>query len=477
MLKFGTSGVRALVSDLTDQNVYLMTTAFLDYAGSIDPKISEIYTAIDLRESSSKILAAIQAAIADHGQKSYYCGEVPTPCLANYALAKKSPAIMVTGSHIPADRNGIKFYLPSGETLKQDDSQILANYQKLLTANFKSELFDSLGRFKNPVNSTTVSVEADCKHKFEIRYLNFFGTNALKNIKIVFYEHSSVARSIFPALLEKLGASVISAGRTSSFVAVDTEAVESVGQFGEWIKQHSADALVSTDGDADRPLVIDNTGAVVPGDTLGMLTCECLNIEAVALPVSCNSSISQMQCLKEVRFTKIGSPYVVDELNDLAKHYEKVAGFEANGGFILKSSLSSLDQLPTRDSLLPIICTLKKISESGKLLSEIVKEINKRYTASILVKNCPLGTSHKILEKVSSDPVSVYEAISGEKASQLDINKLDGVRVSGPRYVVHFRPSGNAPEFRCYTEADTAEQAQTVANNAKKFIENFIRNF
>jgi phosphomannomutase len=127
--------------------------------------------------------------------------------------------------------------------------------------------------------------------------------------------------------------------------------------------------------------------------------------------------------------------------------------------------------------LLPIICTLKKISESGKLLSEIVKEINKRYTASILVKNCPLGTSHKILEKVSSDPVSVYEAISGEKASQLDINKLDGVRVSGPRYVVHFRPSGNAPEFRCYTEADTAEQAQTVANNAKKFIENFIRNF
>ncbi len=57
--------------------------------------------------------------------RSSLCGRVPTPALALAGLARVVPSIMVTGSHIPFDRNGIKFYTPRGEISKQDEQPIL----------------------------------------------------------------------------------------------------------------------------------------------------------------------------------------------------------------------------------------------------------------------------------------------------------------------------------------------------------------
>ncbi len=52
------------------------------------------------------------------------CGFIPTPALALYAMSRKRASLMVTGSHIPADRNGIKFYRPDGEIDKNDELHI-----------------------------------------------------------------------------------------------------------------------------------------------------------------------------------------------------------------------------------------------------------------------------------------------------------------------------------------------------------------
>ncbi len=475
-LKFGTSGVRALVSDLTDRNVYVMTTAFLKYAISNDPDFKNVYTGMDLRESSPKLLSVVHAAIIDAGKSVFFCGAVPTPCLANFSSLHGSPSIMLTGSHIPADRNGIKFYLTSGETLKEDDSKILEIFNQLLATNYSGEKFDDKGCFRIQPKFQIENSEMACSQSFENRYLNFFSADSLKGQKVVFYEHSSVARSTFPEILKKLGANVICVGRSETFVAVDTEAVDSVDKFQGWIKSYGANALVSTDGDADRPLVIDNTGAVVPGDTLGMISCQYLNIEAVALPISCNSSINKIENLREIRFTKIGSPFVVKELNELAEKYKRVAGFEANGGFILKSSLEKLNKLPTRDSMLPILCALVKSNESGKSLSQLASEVNKRSTASVLVRNCPPAISQKLLEKISNNPELVFNSVIMQSTPVQDINKLDGIRISNSEYAIHFRPSGNADEFRCYTEAATTALAQEIAERAKKYVSEYVQN-
>lgn len=473
-LTFGTSGVRALVTDLTDQNVYWMTTAFLKYEATIKPGSDSIFTAMDLRESSPKILNAVHVAISDFGKKAIACYSVPTPCLAYYAQENASPAIMVTGSHIPSDRNGMKFYLTSGETLKDDDSKILSLYRELLSTNYKFELFDSYGSFIAQRKPNVCNAKEQCEAAFANRYLNFFGSNALDGLSIIFYEHSSVGRDILPSLLRSLGANVTTKGRCSNFIAVDTEALGSVELLAEWVKEAKADALVSTDGDADRPLVIDETGAPVPGDTLGMLACQYLNIEALALPISCNSSINELRGLQKICFTKIGSPFVIDELDKLARTFKRVAGFEANGGFILKSSLPGLKNLGTRDSVLPVLCALKKAKE-GRRLSQIANEVNKRFTSNVLVRNCEPAMSQKILAAVVSNPVTIFNTIAQCSPTDLTINQLDGVRLTSRDFVVHVRPSGNAAEFRCYTEAPTKELALQLAVSAENFISNYIR--
>ena len=123
LLKFGTSGLRGLVSDLTDQSCYLYTTAFLQYLS--DQKLIDINNSVaiagDLRPSTERILTAVAVAISDFRLQVDYCGIIPTQTVSLYGFTRKIPSIMVTGSHIPYDRNGIKFNLPTGEILKKDE--------------------------------------------------------------------------------------------------------------------------------------------------------------------------------------------------------------------------------------------------------------------------------------------------------------------------------------------------------------------
>lgn len=479
-LNFGTSGVRGLVSEFTDKQIYLLVSAFLKYADSL--KISStVATGMDLRESSPKILKAVHKAIADYNKTINDCGPTPTPTLAYFALQKKSLAIMVTGSHIPADRNGIKFYLETGETLKHDDQAIFDLYLTLKNEDYKKELFSKEESFLSAVNVKVDTTISECTQLFLDRYSHFFNEVRFDNLKIIFYEHSSVARDIIPQILEKMGATVIRLGRSQTFIPVDTEAVESLSQFQKWIQEHKADALVSTDGDGDRPLIVDNQGNIVQGDKIGMITSQLLSIEGIALPISCNSGIKEIEDFKEITFTKIGSPYVVAALAELAKKYTKVAGFEANGGYLLNSSIENknklLRSLPTRDSVLPIIAVLTAAKQQNFSLSKTLEKLPRKYTSSILVKNCPVEISRKILETIQNSPQDVIQNLISKNEDIKDINTLDGVRITTTnQQIVHFRPSGNAPEFRCYTESGSQENADILAAKAKKQIENWILN-
>ncbi|TIU25457.1 MAG: phosphomannomutase, partial [Mesorhizobium sp.] len=111
-LKFGTSGLRGLVSELRGPPAFTYTAAFvrmLQDRGSLKEG-SKVYVGRDLRASSPKIAQLVHAAIAEAGLVPVDCGALPTPALALYANGENAPAIMVTGSHIPDDRNGLKFY-------------------------------------------------------------------------------------------------------------------------------------------------------------------------------------------------------------------------------------------------------------------------------------------------------------------------------------------------------------------------------
>ncbi|RLJ20361.1 phosphomannomutase [bacterium endosymbiont of Escarpia laminata] len=448
---FGTSGARGLVKQLTPEVCAGYTAAFLNLFESAP--VQQVVVGSDLRPSSPEIARACILAIESAGLVAEFCGVVPTPALALHAMQKGIPAIMVTGSHIPFDRNGIKFYRPEGEITKADEAAIMGAEVLL----------------PEPLELPDLpAVDEGAQQRYLERYLQFFPGDMLAGLRVGFYQHSSVARDLLTTLLARLGAEVIALGRTDKFVPIDTEAVseEDAERAKAWVLEHQLDALVSTDGDADRPLLGDEQGIWFRGDVVGLLCARFLKAEALATPVSCTTAIEKSGWFKHITRTRIGSPYVIEGMDALQTAGKApVVGFEANGGFLLGSEIEHkgkvLQALPTRDAVLPILALLALAHEKGVPLSALTEDLPKRFTASDRLQGVAIERSRKLLMELEKDsePLSrLYGPVS-----TLDVT--DGLRLtfeSGD--IVHLRPSGNAPELRCYAEADTAVRAMELVD-------------
>lgn len=459
---FGTSGVRGLVSDLTGKLCYAYAQAFKQLIASEFPEPlsnapKSVLIGHDLRPSSPAMAAACAQAFQDDGFSVIYAGAMPTPALALFAQQHRIPAIVVTGSHIPFDRNGIKFYGLHGEITKSDEKAITES---------KVTLPDSIQE---------AACELDSRpYDFYIqRYIDFFGENALSGLRIGLYEHSSVARDILRQILQLLGVEVLSLGRTDSFVPIDTEAVrpEDVEQGNLWAKKHRVDAILSTDGDADRPLISDENGTWLRGDLLGVLCAQFLGAKTVVTPVSSNTIVERSQFFSEVIRTRIGSPYVIAAMQQVLDDASSVVvGYEANGGFLLGSNIERngriLNALPTRDAVLPMLSLLALVKQTSRPLSRIVEALPPRYTASNRLQSFAADLSSNLLAKLSQDLNLAALIMAPESGAIEEVDLLDGLRVTFENGdIVHLRASGNAPELRCYAEASLAETAKLLCDN------------
>ena len=455
---FGTSGVRGTVEALTDRVCFAYTAAFLRAVACREAG-QGVAIGYDLRPSSPRMTAACVAACQAEGAKAIVCGPLPTPALAHFALTRGLPAIMVTGSHIPFDRNGIKFYTRAGEISKEDESAIAGAVVPLDDRAFEG------GRLARPPALGPLAPAA--QELFRDRYLRFFRPGLLRGQRIGVYEHSSVARDLIGEVLRGLGAEVVPLGRTDTFVPVDTEAVSEATerQARGWAAAHGLSALVSTDGDADRPLVGDESGALLRGDLVGLLCAAFLRARTVVTPVSSNTALERSGLFGKVVRTRIGSPYVIAAMEDAVRRGEApVVGYEANGGFLLGSAVkgpsgAALAALPTRDALLPILSLLALATERGVPFSRLREGLPARFTASDRLPEFATEASRRLLGLLgaSSDERARF---FGELGEVREVNEVDGLRVTlASGDIVHLRPSGNAPELRCYAEAGTAERA------------------
>ena len=141
---FGTSGARGLVADMTDRVCYAYASAFLQYLSpQLDYQNPRVAIAGDLRPSTTRILFAVSQAASDMSIEPLNCGLIPSPAVALFGIQHKIPSVMFTGSHIPDDRNGIKFNTALGEISKDDETGLRANNIEI-----NEELFDSTVIFR-----------------------------------------------------------------------------------------------------------------------------------------------------------------------------------------------------------------------------------------------------------------------------------------------------------------------------------------
>jgi phosphomannomutase len=466
-LKFGTSGLRGLSIDLTGVASGVYAQAFgqlLLETGSA--KGSEILIGRDFRESSPEIASTCTAALLKMGFKVFDCATLPTQALALFAMSRGAASLMVTGSHIPADRNGIKFYRAEGEITKSDEAAIAGNAVKLFAAK-KKPAFD-------PVTGTDKSPEAIAY--FVARHRGLLPSDALKRLKIGVYQHSTVARDLLVRIVEMFGAVALPLGRSETFIPVDTEAVskDAISMMRGWAKAYKLDAIISADGDGDRPLVADENGEPLRGDLLGLMAAQFLGAHAVVTPVTSNSGIEAAGEFNVVR-TKVGSPFVIAGMADAVKMgSEKVMGFEANGGCLTATPFErgdmNLAPLPTRDCCLPILAALAIRAGVEKPLSQIASAYSLPIALSDRIENFPVEKSAALMAHLQDGTKNAMEFMwsLGTVAS---IDKTDGLRMRlEDGSIIHLRPSGNAPEMRCYVEAVSAGEAKRLMASAMALI-------
>ncbi len=474
-VRFGTSGARGLAADMTDFVCYAYTMAFLQHLEALGelPPGTPVAIGGDFRPSTPRILRAVARAVLDKGCRVVNCGRLPSPALALYGIQEAIPSVMVTGSHIPEDRNGIKYTRAAGEILKDDEAAIRRQVVEV-----PRHLFDDAGNLREPVDLGPETGEA--AERYVRRYLDAFPPGFLEGRRVGLYEHSAVARDILYRLLTEFGAEVVRLGRSDVFVPVDTEAIrpEDVDRARRWAAEHRLDALVSADGDSDRPLVADENGKWLRGDVAGILTARLLGAEVVVTPVSCNTAVERCGWFRQVRRTRIGSPYVIAGMLEAVREGAGVVvGYEANGGFLTATPVrvdpGELAPLPTRDSAVVILGILLLARRLGKTVSGLRAMLPRRFTASDRLKNFPTERSRALIERlIEGGPRAIEQALGDRFGKVRQVDTTDGLRIvfeSGE--IVHLRPSGNAPEFRCYTEADSEERAEALLRTCLDIME------
>jgi phosphomannomutase len=531
-LTFGTSGLRGLVKDITDLEAYINVKGALRYlVASGDVRLGDpVVLAGDLRPSTDRIMRACARAILDAGSAVEHAGKIPTPALILHAISTRRAGVMVSGSHIPFDRNGIKLNKSVGEVLKSDEAGIAREVAAVRDEEYgKTALtsaFAPSGMLKEA--EPLPPLDRTAEERYVRRYKESFGPSGLAGLRVLVYEHSAVGRDLLGRILRELGAEVVSVGRAETFIPIDTENVtaELLDRLEELVAAAPSGpplaAIVSTDGDSDRPLV----AAVLPpgqtdangrrvrflsGDLLGIVVGEFLRADAIAVPISANDAVERRmnEAGVVVRKTKIGSPYVVAGIDELLREggHAKIVGWEANGGFLVGSAIrlpgGVLDALPTRDSTLPIVANLLAAAGERIGLAARWDRLPARFGRAGLLDNVPVAVSSAILRQlVPPGPVTevAFEAServvdrsrAGAPAVPLAdaaaaawrerretlarfftpalgfdaivrINVLDGVRVyfqNGD--VAHVRPSGNAPQLRIYANTDTQSRADQI---------------
>ncbi len=538
-LKFGTSGLRGLAEEMTDMECYINTAGFIEYLFEIGDitRGDTISIAGDLRPSTPRIARAVSKAIIDAGCVVDYCGEIPSPAISYYGSITARASIMVTGSHIPVERNGIKFNKSTGEVLKSDEEGILKNVARVREAIYsissEDAIFDSEGALKEEEALSPVNDEA--REVYIKRYTSVFPEDCLQDKKIVLYQHSAVGRDIVKEVFEALGAEVITEKRTDYFVPVDTEKVseDTKDLLKGFAEADSPFAIISTDGDSDRPLLADENGNFLPGDKLGALVSLYLNPTFAAVPVSANDAVITTLRSEDIKVkqTKIGSPYVIAAMKEELASGEnsKVVGWESNGGYLVGSDWSlpggTLKALPTRDAMLPLITVILSAIEKEETLSNYIsKNLPSRYTAAGVVDDKAEGCADytadmgkEIISMFSPGDENITEVefipggvkvtfLSGKEKNVMEghelsdeccriknaiaryfnssrgfteiksINVIDGIRITFKNEEIsHIRPSGNAPEFRNYAVADTQERADEIANKRYEIVPAIIR--
>ena len=441
---FGTDGVRGVANEepMTPETVVKLGRAaaylFKTRAGR-----HKIVIGKDTRLHGYMLECALTSGICSMGVDVLLVGPLPTPGIAFITRSVRADAgIVISASHNPFEDNGIKFF--SGEGLKLPDEM-----------ERRIELWIASGEIDRIRPRAAELGKAYRINDAAGRYIEFAkGTVpkgvAFHGLKVVIDCAHGATYKVAPAIFRELGATVIPLNIQPNGVNINDGCGSLYPEVvSEAVLKHKADVGVSHDGDGDRAILVDETGAVLDGDHLLAILALDLKSRGVlrsdTVVGTVMSNVGLDLCLKEAGIAVVRAPvgdrYVLEEM---LRHGVNLGG-EQSGHIVF------LDHNTTGDGVVTALQLLALMAKHQKPLSQLRRCMTA--VPQVLV-------NVRVAEKQDFESLPAVQAAIANAEAQLD---------GGGRVLVRY--SGTEPVARVMVEGRDAEQVERLARSIARAVE------
>ncbi|GAC80622.1 phosphoglucosamine mutase [Gordonia malaquae NBRC 108250] len=435
---FGTDGVRGRANDqLTPELALRLASAAVSVLGADANSRPRVVVGRDPRASGELLEAALCAGLAAAGADAIRVGVVPTPAVAFLTADYGADfGVMISASHNPMPDNGIKFFGAGGHKLADDVEDAI---EAAMDAPAERPTGADVGRLRDAPDA-------------EERYLRHLAASVdarLDGLTIVVDGANGAASTVGPHAYEAAGATVIAIHSDPDGLNINDGCGSThLDVLQAAVLEHGADLGLAHDGDADRCLAVDSTGAVVDGDMImailaidmherGELTD---NVLVATVMSNLGLHIAMREAGIEVKVTGVGDRYVLEELR--AGGY--ALGGEQSGHIVIPAAGT------TGDGVLTGLMLAGRVASTGTRLADLAAVVTVLPQELI---NVPVSDKHAVaVADTVQDAVRVAEA------------ELDG---SGR---ILLRPSGTEQLVRVMVEAGTADDARGIAERVAAVV-------
>ena len=435
---FGTDGIRGRVGITPISADWILKLGWAVGSVLAHKRRGKVLIGKDTRISGYMFESALEAGLASAGVDTYLLGPIPTPGIAYLTRTLKADAgIVISASHNPFYDNGIKFF--SAQGLKLSDQLELKIEEQLAKPMFTVES-RKIGKAIR-VNDAAGRYIEFCKSTFPQEY-------SLEGLKIVVDCANGAAYHIAPSVFAELGAEVIAIGAEPDGININHQCGSTAPEMlcQEVVKQQ-AHLGIALDGDGDRTIFVDHTGAVVDGDELIFIIAKWYKqagklAGGVAGTVMSNLGLEKKFTELNIPFcrTKVGDRYVLEALKEKSWNL----GGESSGHILC------LDAHTTGDGVIAALKVLAAICAHGCSLHDLKNQMQK-YPQ--VLHNIPINFAQNVADnKIISKAVK-----AGEKKLRQEGRIL-------------LRVSGTEPLMRLMVEGINGSLVKQVADDLASVI-------
>lgn len=453
------SGIRGTIGGKVDDNltpldVVKFTSAFGTWLqNNKNKKDLTLVIGRDARISGQMVSSLVTATLQGLGINVIDLGLSTTPTVEVMVPELNADGgIILTASHNPKQWNALKLLNDKGEFINgQDGAEVLAIAE---SEDFNYAEVDNLGKYETRNDGFDIHIQ-------KILDLPMVDADAIKakKFKVVLDAVNSTGGISLPPLLEQLGCEVIKlyCEPNGHFPHNPEPLKEHLTDICELVKQENADLGIVVDPDVDRLALIDETGEMFGEEYTLVAVADYLLKHKKGAVIS---NLSSSRALRDVAQSHDSEYFAsaVGEVNvvTLMKEKNAVIGGEGNGGIIYP------DLHYGRDSLVGVALFLTHLAKENKTVSEL----RATYPAYFMGK--------KKIELTPEIDVDHLLTLMEKEYQNEEISTVDGVKIDFPENWVHLRKSNTEPIIRIYTEAQSQQEADELADRMIEKIKSLI---